>query len=82
LELREGKAKPDKNVLAWAESQLASQIFVTAITILELEKGVILLEQKTPPQGSALRLWLDGLRVLPRFVPLFTRQKHVRNVTQ
>jgi toxin FitB len=63
-ELREGKAKPDKKVLAWAESQLANQIFVTALTILALEKGVILLEQKTPPQGSALRLWLDGLRVV------------------
>jgi toxin FitB len=63
-ELREGKTKAEKKVLAWADSQLASQMFVTAITILELEKGVILLERKMPPQGNALRLWLDGLRTV------------------
>jgi toxin FitB len=63
-ELRQGKAKTEKKVLAWAESQLASQMFLTAITILELEKGVLMLEKKTPPQGRALRLWLDGLRLV------------------
>jgi toxin FitB len=63
-ELRDGKAKPEKKVLAWADSQSASLMFITAITILELEKGVILLERKMPPQGNALRLWLDGLRTV------------------
>jgi predicted nucleic acid-binding protein len=27
-----------------------------------LEKGVLALERKTPPQGQALRVWLTGVR--------------------
>jgi len=40
----------------------ASQLFISAICLLELEKGVLALERKTPPQGSALRVWLTGVR--------------------
>ena len=34
---------------------------LSAITILELEKGVQALERRTPPHGSALRAWLTGV---------------------
>ena len=61
-ELRQGKPKQSPEVRAWAASQPASQLFLSAICILELEKGVLALERKTPPQGSALRAWLTGVR--------------------
>jgi hypothetical protein len=61
-ELRQGKANQSPAVRAWAASQPASQLFLSAICILELEKGVLALERKTPPQGSALRAWLTGVR--------------------
>lgn len=61
-ELRQGKAQPSPAVLAWAASQPARILFLSAISILELEKGVMTLERKTPPQGSALRMWLAGVR--------------------
>ena len=61
-ELRQGKAQPSPAVLAWAASQPARILFLSAISILELEKGVMALERKTPPQGSALRMWLAGVR--------------------
>lgn len=61
-ELRQGKANQSAAVRAWAASQPASQLFLSAICILELEKGVLALERKTPPQGSALRAWLTGVR--------------------
>jgi predicted nucleic acid-binding protein len=35
---------------------------LSAISILELEQGVLALERCTPPQGSALRAWLNGVR--------------------
>ena len=35
---------------------------ISAISILELEKGVLALERRTPPQGSALRVWLNGVK--------------------
>ena len=56
-ELRHGKPNQSKAVRAWAGAQPASRLFLTAISILELEKGVLALEHRIPPQGSALRAW-------------------------
>jgi toxin FitB len=61
-ELRVGKANPSPAVLAWARDFRHGQMFITAVTVLELEKGVQLLERKSPPQGGTLRLWLDALK--------------------
>ena len=62
-ELRHGKPNQSHEVRSWAASQPTSQFFLSAITILELEKGIQSLERHTPPQGSALRTWLMGVRV-------------------
>jgi toxin FitB len=62
-ELRQGKTLQSAQVRAWAAGQAASGLFLTAITILELELGIQALEQRTPPQGGALRLWLSNLSV-------------------
>ena len=60
-ELRQGKPMQNAQVLAWAQQQIFEQFFISAITLLELEKGVQALERKHPPQGQALRGWLDGV---------------------
>jgi len=62
--VRLGKA--DTNVAAWAESVDAADLFVSAITIMELELGVLSIERKDAPQGATLRLWLEQ-QVLPEF---------------
>jgi predicted nucleic acid-binding protein len=65
--LRKAKGgKADKNVTAWAESVSATSLFLSAITILELETGVLQIERRDPRQGAILRAWLDG-HVLPAF---------------
>jgi toxin FitB len=61
-ELRPGKLKAAKAVLSWANTIVNNQIYLTAISILELEIGVQLLERKTPSQGLALRKWLEGVK--------------------
>ncbi len=61
-ELRQGKPNQSQEVRAWAAGKPASQLFLSAITILELEKGVLALERRTPAQGSALRAWLIGVQ--------------------
>lgn len=61
-ELRQGKLHQSPDVRAWAANQPASRLFLSAISILELEKGVLALERKTPPQSQALRAWLMGVR--------------------
>ena len=59
-ELRKARAgKADHNVTAWAASIPASHLFISSITILELETGVLLAERRDPTQGSILRAWLE-----------------------
>jgi predicted nucleic acid-binding protein len=60
-ELRHGKPMQNAQVVAWANGQIFDRFFLSSITILELEKGVQALEHKQPPQGQALRRWLDGV---------------------
>ena len=62
--VRLGKA--DANLAAWAESVDAAELFVSAITIMELELGVLAIERKDATQGAMLRAWLDQ-HVLPEF---------------
>ena len=62
--VRLGKA--DVNVARWAESVDASNLFVSAITVMELELGVLSVERKDTTQGAMLRLWLEQ-QVLPEF---------------
>jgi len=62
--VRLGKA--DANVTAWAESVDAADLFVSAITIMELELGVLSIERKDATQGVVLRSWLEQ-QVLPEF---------------
>jgi predicted nucleic acid-binding protein len=66
-ELRKAKAgKADRNVTAWAGSVSPGALFLSAITILELETGVLLVERRDAAQGAILRAWLDS-HVLPAF---------------
>jgi predicted nucleic acid-binding protein len=66
-ELRKAKGgKADKNVKAWAKSVSATTMFLSVITILELETGILLIERRDSKQGAMLRTWLDG-HVLPAF---------------
>lgn len=66
-ELRKVRAgKADPNVAAWAESVDATVLFVSAITIMELELGVLAIERKDATQGAMLRSWLEQ-HVLPEF---------------
>lgn len=60
------KPRADKHVKAWAQSVPAASLFVSAVTILELETGVLQVERRDSRQGVVLRRWLDG-HVLPAF---------------
>ena len=55
-ELRKAKGgKADKNVTAWAESVSATSLFLSAITILELEPGVLQIERRDGGFSAAKR---------------------------
>jgi toxin FitB len=62
--VRSGKANPQ--VVRWADSVDAASLYLSAITVLELETGVLRMQRRDPPQGAMLRIWLDQ-HVLPEF---------------
>jgi hypothetical protein len=56
----------NENVAKWADSVDAADLFLSAITIEELEIGILLVERRDPAQGAVFRTWLDK-HVLPAF---------------
>lgn len=62
--IRLGRA--DKFVAQWADSVDSVDLYLSAITVQELENGVLLVERRDPPQGAIFRAWLDH-HVLPAF---------------
>lgn len=62
--VREGKADPQ--VAAWQAQVSQGSCFVSAITLMELEIGVLRMERRDARRGALLRLWLED-RVLPEF---------------
>jgi predicted nucleic acid-binding protein len=66
-ELRKAKAgKADANVAAWAARQSPGNLYLSAITAMELEMGLLQLERKDAIQAEVLRHWVHG-HVLPAF---------------
>jgi len=56
---RPHKANPE--VLAWASNIAAVEQYISAVTILELEQGVLAKERTDPIQGHMFRRWLDNV---------------------
>lgn len=66
-ELRRAKAgKANPCVTAWAKSISATTLFLSVITLLELEMGTLLIERRDPAQGAILRAWFEN-QVVPAF---------------
>lgn len=61
---RQGRADP--GVITWAGSVSAKTLYLSAISLMELETGVVGIERKDAAQGALLRTWLNH-QVLPGF---------------
>ena len=62
--IRLGRA--DKQFSKWADSMETADLYLSVITVQELEMGVLLLERRDAKQGAVFRTWLDQ-HVLPAF---------------
>lgn len=66
-ELRKKPAgRADARVVAWAESVFARDLFLSVITVMEIETGILQIERRDVSQGKMLRVWLEDY-VLPAF---------------
>jgi predicted nucleic acid-binding protein len=61
---RPDRAEP--RVVQWADAIPVSQFFLSAVSVLEIELGVVLAERRDEAKGAVLRAWLDD-QILPRF---------------
>ena len=67
-ELRKaGAGRADANVVDWASKVATGTLYISAITLLELELGILSLERRDQAQAAILRGWMRG-HVLPAFV--------------
>jgi len=64
-ELRKAK-KAHQNVKKWAQPLPAAGLYISVISVLELEIGILLIERRDQEQGRILRTWMDR-HVLPTF---------------
>jgi toxin FitB len=66
-ELRKvGASRADPKVAQWAQSVETASLFVSVITIQELEIGIQLAMRRDSTQGELLRQWMNQ-HVLPAF---------------
>ena len=62
--VRLGSANP--NVARWADAVNTVDLYLSAITVHELELGIRLAERRDPRQGAVFRAWMTS-QVLPAF---------------
>jgi toxin FitB len=58
-ELRKGK-KAERSVRMWARTLPAAELYLSVVSVLELEIGILLAERRDQKQGAILRAWIDG----------------------
>lgn len=58
-ELRKREAVADASVRTWARDRIPAELHLSAITILEVEQGILRIERRDPEQAQRLRRWLE-----------------------
>ena len=58
--------RANSNVVAWASAVPSSNMFLSVISIMELEVGMLMMARRDAAQGAFLRTWLET-RILPSF---------------
>jgi Predicted nucleic acid-binding protein, contains PIN domain len=61
-----GDGKANANVMAWLSSVNATTCYLSAVTLMEIEVGILRIERRDPSQGIRLRGWMDH-HIQPEF---------------
>ena len=72
--------KADANVRDWAAGTQLAELFLSAVTVLEIERGILLIQRRDQMQAAILRRWLEedvltdfAGRIFPVDVPVARR---------
>lgn len=52
--------RAQSNVWYWASQFRFDDFYLSSMTVLEIEKGILLIERRDDVQGGILRRWLEG----------------------
>ncbi len=73
-------SRANARVAQWASHISLDQLYLSALTVMEIELGVLRMERKDKRQGAELRTWLEGQvladfsgRILPLEVAVVRR---------
>jgi predicted nucleic acid-binding protein len=59
-ELRKvGDGTANANFVTWISVADAGEMFISALTLMELEIGILRVERRDAAQGARLRVWFD-----------------------
>ena len=82
------RPRPSRAVLAWLDSVDDADLFLSAVTVGEIQAGIELTREQDPAKAAGIERWLDALegvyRVLPmdgRAFRLWARLMHRRSDT-
>ena len=64
------KTKPHGAVVAWLETLRAEQIFLSAVTMGELQTGVELTRRQDAVKANEIESWLTSVEMSLAFVPM------------
>jgi predicted nucleic acid-binding protein len=65
--------RADARVRDWAAATPLELYAISVVTVLELERGTLLMERRDAQQGAVLRRWLEDevvKRLMPRILPV------------
>jgi toxin FitB len=69
------KSRPHGAVVAWLSDQTDEQLFLSAVTMGELQAGIELTRRQDPPKAAEIEGWVDQLaasyQILPMDTPCF-----------
>ncbi len=64
------KAKPDGGVLAWLTATPESDLFVSAVTLGEIQRGIALTKEQNPVKAQEITQWADRLAETHSILPM------------
>jgi toxin FitB len=64
------KPRPHGGVLAWIEGLREDQLYISAVTIGELQRGVERARSKDKAKALAIESWLDQLENTSKVIPM------------
>ena len=66
------KARPHGGVVAWLSDQEEEQLFLSAVTIGELQAGIEPTRRQDPSKASEIEFWVDRLAASYQVLPMDT----------